>query len=67
MFLGDDLLAWLVLAMGAALLVGNVLALVKPPPQAKEGDLAQAPIARTIGMAAVGLFAAIWSLASLLK
>ncbi len=27
MFLGDNLLAWLVLALGGALLVGNVLAL----------------------------------------
>ena len=39
MFLGDQLLAYLVLAMGGALLVGNVLALVKPPPATKEGEL----------------------------
>ena len=29
--LGDDLLAWLVLALGGALLVGNVMAIVRPP------------------------------------
>ena len=38
MFLGDQLLAYLVLAMGGALLVGNVLALVKPPPATKDGS-----------------------------
>ena len=30
-FLGDDLLAWLVLAVGGALFVGNVVAIVRPP------------------------------------
>ena len=30
-FLGEDLLAWLVLAIGAALAVGNALALIRPP------------------------------------
>src|SRR5262249_30522112 len=54
MFLGDQLLAYLVLAMGGALLVGNVMALVKPPPAAKEGELARAPVARSLGMAGLG-------------
>ncbi len=31
MFLGDDLLAYLVLAIGGALMVGNVMALIRPP------------------------------------
>jgi hypothetical protein len=64
-FLGDDLLAYLVLALGAALFVGNLMALVKPPPP-KEGDLAKAPIGRSVLMGLIGLVAAIWSLASLL-
>jgi len=64
-FLGEDLLAWLVLALGGALFVGNSLAIVKPPPRAKEGDLAKAPVARSVGMAIVGLIAAVWALASL--
>ncbi|MFM8946405.1 MAG: hypothetical protein ACKOJC_06835 [Actinomycetota bacterium] len=64
-FLGEDLLAWLVLALGGALFVGNALAIVKPPPRAKEGDLAKAPVARSAGMAIVGLIAAVWALASL--
>jgi hypothetical protein len=65
--LGADLLAWLVLALGGALFVGNALAIVKPPPKAKEGDLPQAPVARSAGMALVGLIAAIWALASLVS
>lgn len=31
LFLGEDLLAWLVLAFGGALVVGNVAALLRPP------------------------------------
>ncbi len=65
MFLGDQLLAYLVLAMGGALLVGNVLALVKPPPEAKEGELERAPVARSLVMAGIGLIAAVWAVASL--
>ena len=65
--LGDDLIVWLVLAMGGALLFGNVLALVKPPPVPKEGELAAAPRSRTILMAFIGLVAFGWALASLLS
>lgn len=67
MFLGEDLLAWLVLALGGALAVGNLLALVRPPQGRRdEGDLETAPVARTLAMGAVGLVAALWALASLL-
>ena len=65
-FLGDDLLAWLVLALGGALFAGNLMALVKPPPP-KEGDLAKAPVGRSVLMGVVGLLAAVWALASLLS
>jgi hypothetical protein len=65
-FLGEDLLAWLVLALGGALLVGNVLAIVRPPAEASEGDLRRAPVGRSLLMAFVGLVAAVWALASLL-
>ena len=66
-FLGDDLLPYLVLAMGGALLVGNLAAIFKPPAQRRgEEDLERAPIARSIAMAALGGVAAIWALASLL-
>lgn len=67
MFLGDDLLAWLMLALGGALLVGNVAAMVRPPEQPREeGALERAPVTRSVVMAAVGLLATVWALASLL-
>jgi hypothetical protein len=65
-FLGEDLLAWLVLALGGAMAAGSVMALVRPPERPKDGDLAQAPVGRSIVMAVVGGVAAIWALASLL-
>lgn len=66
-FLGDDLLAYLVLAIGGALVAGNLAAIFRPPAQddRKEGDLDRAPVARSVAMAAVGLVAALWALASL--
>lgn len=65
MFLGEDLLAWLLLAFGGAMLAGNVLAVVRPPERlASEG--ARAPMARSLVMAALGLVATIWALATLL-
>jgi hypothetical protein len=66
MFLGgDELLPLLVLALGGAMLVGNVLALVRPPERAKEGELERAPAARSITMAVIGAVAAVWAVASL--
>ncbi|MET0158392.1 MAG: hypothetical protein ABW279_02785 [Acidimicrobiales bacterium] len=66
MFLGEDLLAYLVLAIGGALCVGNVMALVRPPAAVTEGDLERAPVARSVVMAVVGGLAAFWALASLI-
>jgi hypothetical protein len=66
-FLGEDLLAWLILALGGALCVGNILAVVRPPATTKDGELQRAPVGRSITMAAIGLLAAIWAIASLLK
>ena len=68
MFLGENLLVWLVLAFGGAMFIGNVLALVRPPRRTSEsGDPLSAPKARTIAMATVGLVAALWALISLLS
>jgi hypothetical protein len=64
-FLGEDLLSWILLALGGALFVGNVLALARPRPDTAEGDLDRAPVARTAVMAGVGLIAALWALATL--
>jgi hypothetical protein len=66
MFLGEDLLAYLVLALGGALAVGSFAALVRPPESRSEGDLAAAPVGRSIVMIVVGALAALWALASLL-
>ncbi len=66
-FLGDDLVVYLVLAMGAALVAGNVAAVLRPPRTARaEGELEKAPVTRSLVMAGIGLIAAIWALLSLL-
>jgi hypothetical protein len=68
MFLGEDLLAYLVLAFGGALFVGNLMAVVRPPErQLDESHLDRAPIARSLVYAGIGLLAAIWALASLIS
>jgi hypothetical protein len=64
--LGDDLLPLLVLALGGAMAVGSVLALVRPPAAAREGDLERAPLARSVVMIAIGTIAAVWAIASLI-
>lgn len=66
--LGDDLIVWILLALGGAMFAGNVMALVRPPEiKRDEGDLEQAPRARSIAMAVVGLIAAIAALAALVS
>lgn len=67
MFLGEDLLAYLVLAIGGAMAAGSLMALVRPPQERKEGDLESAPLARSLVFAAIGLLGAVWALASLLR
>lgn len=67
MFLGDDLLAWLTLAIGGALAVGTTLALIRPPARPDETDLARPPVARSVVMIVLGSVAALWGLASLLS
>lgn len=67
-FLGDDLLAFLVLAFGGALFVGNLLAVIKPPArQLDDAHLDRAPVGRSLGFAALGLVAAIWAFATLVS
>lgn len=64
---GPDLLAYLVLALGGAMAAGSLLALVRPPDTRRDGDLEQAPVARSVAFAAVGVVAALWALASLVS
>ena len=63
--LGDDLLAWLVLALGGALAIGTALALVRPPGSRPEGDLERPPLARSLVMIGIGGIGAVWALGSL--
>lgn len=72
--LGDDFMPWMVLAFGAALVAGNVFALIRPPGGRDEAgaaeardDLQRPPLARTLVMVVIGLVAAGWGLASLLS
>ncbi len=66
MFLGEDLLAYLVLAFGGALFVGNLAAVIRPPErQLDETNLERAPMIRSLVYAGIGLLAALWALASL--
>jgi len=73
----DELLLELLAALGAALFIGNLIALVKrrrdretaPPRRTTAGagsDLSEAPVARTLVYMALGFVVMIWGLASLL-
>ncbi len=66
MFLGEDILAWLVIALGGAMFAGNLAALIRPPKQRRDAnDLTKAPVVRSLVMATIGGIAALWALASL--
>jgi len=67
LLLGNNLLAYIFLALGGALVVGNGLALVRPPQQLDQGDLRRAPVGRTVVMMLVGAVVAVWALASLIS
>ncbi len=67
MFLGEDLLPLLLLALGAAMVVGNGLALVRPPTRRRDGELTRAPVGRSVVMIAVGAIAAMWATATLVR
>jgi len=64
-FLGDNLLAQLMLAIGAALAGGTAMALVRPRRETKEGELDAPPLGRSLLQIAIGLVVVIWALASL--
>ncbi len=68
MFLGEDLLAWLVLALGAAMAVGNGAALARPRRSRRDNaDLVRAPVGRSLLFVVLGVAAAAWALATLLS
>ncbi|MBC8364203.1 MAG: hypothetical protein H8E59_04295 [Actinobacteria bacterium] len=63
MFLGEDLLGWLLLALGAAMAVGNLLALVRPP--GGDREVGRPPLVRSLLYIVVGLVVTIWALGTL--
>ncbi|NLV56945.1 MAG: hypothetical protein GXY13_15205 [Acidimicrobiales bacterium] len=65
LFLGEDLLLYLLLAFGGALMVGNLLAVFRPPPE-RQARGERAPMTRSLVMAALGGVAFLWALISLL-
>ena len=65
MFLGEDLLGWLLLALGAAMFVGNGLAILRPPANKENTDLKKAPIARSLIFMLLGLIASLAALGTL--
>jgi len=67
-FLGDNLLPLLVLALGGAMFAGNLMAVMRPPNQPRrEGDLERAPVARSVVMGLLGLAASLWAIATLVS
>ncbi|MDG2212041.1 MAG: hypothetical protein P8K64_08685 [Acidimicrobiales bacterium] len=66
MFLGEDLLGWLLLALGAAMFVGNGLAILRPPANKENTDLKKAPIARSLIFMLLGLVASVAALGTLI-
>ncbi len=67
MFLGEDLLGWLLLALGGAMAVGNAMALVRPPVARDDGDLERPPMWRSVLYIVLGSLAALWALATLVR
>lgn len=62
LFLGGTFFPWMILAFGAAMVVGNVLALVRPPSAG-----GTAPVGRAVAMIVFGSVAALWGIASLIR
>lgn len=65
-FLGDDILVWLMLAVGGALTLGTATALIKPKTEIGEGELERPPLIRSLVQMAIGLIVVIWAAVSLL-
>lgn len=64
--LGDNFLAYLTLALGAALALGTGLALFRPQ-RDEDGQLVRAPLGRSLIQISVGSLAAVWSLATIVS
>ncbi len=65
LFLGDDLIVWLLLALGGAMFFGNLAAILRPPARGRDGALPEAPRGRSIAFVVLGAVVALWALVSL--
>ncbi len=66
--LGPHFLQFLLLALSGALVVGNVLALVRPPAARADGEPPQRPpLRRSLIMIGLGSVVVVWTIASLLR
>ncbi|HNI35366.1 MAG TPA: hypothetical protein PLV93_08190 [Microthrixaceae bacterium] len=70
LFLGDDLLPWLLLAVGAALAVANIAAVVRPPREDPSDPNSPrrepASISRAIPLVLLGVAVSVWALVTLI-
>ena len=63
LFLGKDFFPWMMIAIGGALVVGNLLAWFRPP-AAAQGK--KPPLSRALTMSALGVVAFGWGLITIL-
>ena len=66
MFLGENLIEWLLLALGGAMAIGNLAAFVRPPSQSRGTDLDRPPLLRGLSYLAIGVVVVVWALAGLI-
>ena len=65
--MGEDILIWLMLAVGGALTLGTAAALIKPKSEIAEGELERPPLVRSLIQIAIGLVVVVWAAVSLLN
>ena len=66
MFFGENLVEWLLLALGGAMAFGNMVALVRPPKRPRTTDLARPPLWRSLAYLVIGVVVIVWALAGLI-
>ena len=67
MVLGENLIEWLLLALGGAMALGNLAAFVRPPRQSGGTDLDRPPLWRGLSYLARGGVVGVWALAGLIR
>ena len=66
-FLGEDILVWLMLAVGGALALGTATALIRPKAEIGDDELDRPPLGRSLLQIAIGAVVVIWAIASLIS